>query len=110
INLLPTFPMDGGRFIRACLQGLMKPSVAAHWMKYFGFVVSVAVTGWGIFLLAQRARFSTETGLITFVFVLLLLDGLRIPALSKDEDATTERVTKNRTMRFIVSEILALIL
>src|SRR5271157_2868682 len=68
INLLPAFPMDGGRIIRACLQGLMKPSVAAHWIKYFGFLVAVVVTGWGIFLIAQRARFSTETGLITFLF------------------------------------------
>ena len=87
INLLPAFPMDGGRFIRALLQGLMKPSVTTRWIKYFGFIIAVAVTGWGIFLFAQHARFSTETGLITFAFVLLLLDGLRIPALSKDEDS-----------------------
>ncbi|MGA7193965.1 MAG: S16 family serine protease [Anaerolineales bacterium] len=110
INLLPAFPMDGGRFIKACLQGLMKPSVVARWIKYFGVFIAVVVTGWGIFLFTQHARFSTETGLITFAFVLLLLDGLRIPALSKDEDATTERVEKNRTMRFIVSGILTLIL
>ncbi len=35
INLFPAFPMDGGRFIRALLQGLMKPSVAARRIKYF---------------------------------------------------------------------------
>jgi len=110
INLLPVFPMDGGRFIRACLQGLMKPSVVERWIKYFGVLIAVAVTGWGIFLFAQHARFSTETGLITFAFVLLLLDGLRIPALSKDEDAATQRVAKNRITRFIVVGILTLIL
>ena len=110
INLLPTFPMDGGRFIRALLQRLTRSSLTTRWLRYFGFIVAVVVTCWGIFLFAQRARFSTETGSITFVFVLLILDGLRIPAVSKDEDATTERVAKNRTMRFIVSGILALIL
>jgi Lon-like protease len=110
INLLPAFPMDGGRFIRACLQGLMKPSVVARWIKYFGVFIAIVVTGWGIFLFAQHARFSTETGPITFMFVLLLLDGLRIPAISKDEDASTERLAKNRIMRFIVSGILTLIL
>jgi len=110
INLLPAFPMDGGRFIRACLQGLMKSSAVARWIKYFGFLVAVAVTGWGIFLIAQRARFSTETGLITFMFVLLLLDGLRMPALSKDEGVTARGNAQNRTTRFIVSGIPALIL
>ncbi len=110
INLLPAFPMDGGRFIRACLQRLMKPSVVARWIKYFGIFIAVIVTGWGIFLMAQRARFSTETGPITFVFVLLLLDGLRILTQSKDEDATTKRNAKNRAVRFIASGILTLIL
>jgi len=110
INLLPAFPMDGGRFMKICLQGLMKPSAAAHWIKYFGLSIAVAATGWGIFLIAQRARFSTETGLITFLFVLLLLDGLRMPALSKDEGATAAGGVQNRTTRFIVFGILSLIL
>jgi len=110
INILPAFPMDGGRFIRACLQGLMKSSVAARWIKYFGYLVAAAVAGWGIFLTAQRARFSMETGLITFLFVLLLLDGLRISAFSVNEDTGIGRNENNRTMRFIVSGILVLIL
>ncbi len=110
INLLPASPMDGGRFTRACLQGLMKPSVVVRCIQYIGVIIAVALTGWGIFLFAQHARFSTETGLITFMFVLLLLDGFRMPSLSKDEDAMTERSAKNRAMRFIVSGIIALIL
>jgi len=35
------------------------------------------LTGWGIFLLAQRARFSLETGVTTLLFALLLLFGLK---------------------------------
>jgi len=110
INLLPAFPMDGGRFIKALVQGLMKSATISRWIEYFGYIIALAVNDWGIFLFAQHARFSTETGLITFLFVLLLLDGLRIPALSNDEAAKIEHYGKNRVMRWIVSGILVLIL
>jgi len=110
INLLPAFPMDGGRMIRALLQGLMKSATITRWIKYFGFIVALAVNDWGIFLITQQARFSIETGLITFVIMLLLLDGLRIPTPSKDENVAAKGIAKNRIMRFIFSGILALIL
>ena len=108
-NLLPAFPMDGGRFVRALLQGSMNPSVTTRWIKYLGFFIALAVNDWGIFLIAQQARFSMETGLITFLFMLLLLDGLRIPSVSK-EDPAIEHKAKNRPVRLIVSGILVLVL
>ena len=46
---------------------------------------------------AQRARFSMETGLITFLFVLLLLDGLRIPSFSEDEDKKSGAMLKTES-------------
>ena len=47
-NLLPMFPMDGGRFIRALLQGLMKSPTTSRWIRYFGSVIALAVNDWGI--------------------------------------------------------------
>ncbi len=102
--------MDGGRFYQAEFARIDEIIELARWIKYFGFLVALAVAGWGIFLTAQHARFSMETGLITFLFVLLLLDGLRISAFSVNEDTGIGRNDNNRTMRFIVSGILVLIL
>lgn len=78
INLIPAFPFDGGRIFRLSLRGLTpSPAAATRLSRLFGAVIAVLLTGWGVFLLLQRSRFSIETGLITFLFVLLILDGLR---------------------------------
>jgi PDZ domain-containing protein len=84
INWLPVFPLDGGRLIRALLQRQVRTQLAARAVKVFGWAIAAGLALWGFALILQRARFSWETGLITLLFVLLILDGLRMPAADPD--------------------------
>jgi PDZ domain-containing protein len=81
-NLTPAFPLDGGRFTRAFLWGLMKHPVQ---VKQTGIVIGAAVAAfqvaWGAFLIAQGYRYSLETGGLSIAPAFLLVLGLaRQPA------------------------------
>jgi PDZ domain-containing protein len=78
INLIPGFPFDGGRLVTAAFSGLVKnPPTAARLAVRLGFLTAVVTFSWGVFLLAQRARFSLQTGAVTIAFALLVAEGLR---------------------------------
>lgn len=78
INLIPGFPFDGGRLVRAAFSGLViNPHTAPRLAVRLGFFTAVAAFAWGLFLLGQRARFSMQTGLVTIAFALLVGQGLR---------------------------------
>ena len=73
-------------------------------------MICLALTGWGLFLFLQHARFSLETAGITFALVLLLLDGLRsMPSLESSTPAT-ETASPLRGVRVAATVLLAVLM
>jgi PDZ domain-containing protein len=112
INLIPVYPLDGGRLMGLVLRGILpKPDLEGRVLRVGGFGLAVALTGWGVFLIAQHSRFSLETGLITFLMVLLLLDGLRFrPGSDLEQSAPLVQGKRRRLLRWVGATLLSLLL
>ena len=108
INLIPVYPLDGGRLVAALLRGTWKrPAEQPRKLRAAGWILAGLLVAWGIFLILQNSRFSPETGLITFLCALLLLDGSRFqPAAAAQEASDPHR----RWLRLVGAGGLGLIL
>lgn len=86
INLIPAFPLDGGRLLRAICWGLLhRPESGTVWAVRLGFVISLLLFLWAIFLISQPTHYSLWTGGSTLVLAgLIFYPLLRQPAFSWD--------------------------
>lgn len=74
INLIPAFPLDGGRLV----QAIMRFRSSRQKVLWPGYLIALALAGWGILLISQGARYSWQTGALTIGFAGLLVIGLRL--------------------------------
>lgn len=73
INLIPVFPLDGGRLLRSIYWGLLRRSEDGSGLeRRWGFIMSLFLFGWGVFLLTQNTRHSRVTGGTTLLFAALV--------------------------------------
>ena len=79
INLIPAFPFDGGRIIRAVIWRMLnRPGSATELAHRLGWGVSAGLFVWSIIPIAQRARLSLETAAATFILFALVVISLAV--------------------------------
>lgn len=112
INLIPAFPLDGGRLVGAATRGLAQRSGPGRRpARLFALIIAAALCAWGGFLIAQHSRFSWQTGAITFGLAILIVDGIRTPpAPQADEPRAAAPSLQARFLRCLAAGLVTLIL
>jgi PDZ domain-containing protein len=103
INLIPCFPLDGGRLMRLALGGpAPSRAQASRTVMRLGVAVPAGLAVWSAFLFAQHSRFSPETAAVTGVLALVILDGMRAPPAAKPGVSSQSAESQGEAIRRLI--------
>ena len=85
-NLIPAFPMDGGRILRSALAIALKNKLKAT-------IIACAVSKFFLFILGILAIISLNWFLLLIVFILLVSANAELQTQQKIEEKKTEQLT-----------------
>jgi len=98
-NLLPGFPMDGGRILRAGLWKIWKDLVrATKWASRAGQVFAFALMGYGLFLGLQGYLFNA-------IWIIMIGFFIRNAAIMEYQGLITKRILGGTKAKDILTEL-----
>ncbi|HVP21166.1 MAG TPA: PDZ domain-containing protein [Anaerolineaceae bacterium] len=112
INLAPVFPFDGGRIIKSIAYRVSSDNrQVANRLIRVAFLAVLIEIGWGIFLVAQNARYSLETGGATiFIALLAAFAIIQQPINRQDQPTENSPEAKRKYLTALISAIVFLFL
>jgi Zn-dependent protease len=112
INLIPAFPLDGGRLVRAVLlDEAQHNQIITRLMLRLGWLIAIGLIGWGVLLFLQHSRFSRETSAATIGFAVLLMAALWLsPLWQADGEIQIEHHSPRWRLRGLLAGSLGVVL
>lgn len=107
VNIVPAYPLDGGRLWRVLLQSWL-PAQQAQRSVYWGSAILLGgLAAWGLYLISLQARFSLETGAAVLAAAAILAVGLRYrPDQSAEHIAQAQPSSSGRKLLLMAASLL----